>query len=70
MAYFCRISIFAVKNTQKYLVFDPSEITRIPYVQTMLATPLRTPLGPSFPYSCPLATPVAPACAAVHMSPS
>jgi hypothetical protein len=26
MTYFCRISIFAVKNTQKYLVFDPSEI--------------------------------------------
>jgi hypothetical protein len=25
MTYFCRISIFAVKNTQKYLVFDPSE---------------------------------------------
>jgi hypothetical protein len=24
MTYFCRISIFAIKNTKKYLVFDSS----------------------------------------------
>jgi hypothetical protein len=35
MTYFCRISIFAVKNTRKYLVFDPLKNTRMPYVRTM-----------------------------------
>jgi hypothetical protein len=35
MTYFCRISIFAVKNTQEYLVFDPLKNTRMPYVRTM-----------------------------------
>jgi hypothetical protein len=49
MTYFCRISIFAVKNTQNYLVFDPLKNTRMPYVQTMNRGNLNTGNSKSTP---------------------